>query len=394
MSHFVFTITLLASLILSPGLGTFHQPQVENDPENEAIHFIELLSQGKYAEAYAPFDEPMRKAISPQGLQEIWEDLVTKYGNYQSVGQVRVEQAGRYTAANVHTYFERAEVNIRVVFSETGQISGLFYTPLLTTGSIPVGLIIAFAFTGIFTIIYPVLVGLFTKKRFGVSWKYFFYGAGIFIIFQLITRIPIISLIEGLFGRQLRSTTWLLAAWVIVLSFTAGLFEETGRYVGYRWMMNRDPKTWKVGVMYGLGHGGIESIILVGLNNLIAMVIILFFPYIQSFLPQEVSGVLAQQVGGLVGIPDWMPILAAWERLWILPVHVALSVIVLQTFRRSSFKWVWLAIAFHTLVNLFVVGLALLVPLRPAQQPVISSLPVMVVGLLAIWIAWRLRDEE
>lgn len=388
-------LPFLFSTLFPPSANLFHPIQSGGEIEKEAVIFIKLLSQRKYEEAYSSFDEPMQKAISLQGLQDIWEGLLTKYGAYQSVGEIRIEKAGQYTAANVHTTFERGDINIRVVYSQTGQISGLFYTPLFTKpDSIPGGLIVAFALSGVFTIIYPVLLGFFFNKRSGASWKFFFLGMGIFIIFQLATRIPLVSIIEGVFGRQLRSTTWLLAAWVIFLSFTAGLFEETGRYVGYRWMMARDPKTWKVGVMYGLGHGGIESMVLVGLNNLVVPITVLAYPLLQPWLPGEIQGALGQQLGGLIGLPDWLPLLAAWERLWTIPVHVALSVIVLQVFRRGSVRWLWLSITLHTLVNLFVIGLVMMIPLRPEQQPILSSLPVFIVGVLAVWVIWHFRESK
>jgi len=201
-------------------------------------------------------------------------------------------------------------------------------------------------------------------------------------------------MIEVMFGRQLRATPWILAIWIIFLSFTAGLFEEFGRYVGYRWMMNRDPKTWKIGVLYGLGHGGIESIILVGVNNLAAFGLLLFLPVIQRIFPQEITGALNQQVALLTGIPSWMPLLASWERFWTIPVHVALSVIVLQVFIRRGIKWLWMAIGFHTIVNLFVVGLVTILPISAEKNPILVSIPVAIVGLLAVWIIWRFRVSE
>src|SRR5689334_5926286 len=42
------------------------------------------------------------------------------------------------------------------------------------------------------------------------------------------------------------------------VAVTAGLFEEVGRYVGYRFFMRREPKTWSKAVMFGLGHEGLD----------------------------------------------------------------------------------------------------------------------------------------
>jgi acetoacetyl-CoA synthetase len=44
--------------------------------------------------------------------------------------------------------------------------------------------------------------------------------------------------------------------------------------------------------------------------------------------------------------------LAAFERLWTLPIQVAFSILVLQVFTRRSLVWLWLAIGGHALVDL------------------------------------------
>jgi uncharacterized membrane protein YhfC len=364
----------------------------EDELKEKAAAFIEQLSEGQYEEATTAFDQTMLGALPPAGLQKIWEDLNLSFGAYQSTGEVTTQTSGEYTAVIVETHFERAVLNLRVVFNRSGQISGFFYTVARSTASASVWQLLAVAVTALFTILFPVLVAAYAHRRLSVPWRYFAFGMGVFILFQLLTRIPVIQLIEGLFGAQIRSSRWLFAAWLVLLCFTAGLFEETGRYVGFRWMARHDPKTWPMGVMFGLGHGGIESIILVGVNSLVSFFLLLFLPAIQSRLPAEVSGPLAQAVSTISAAPAWQILLAAWERLWTLPVHVALSVIVLQVFRRSNVRWLWLAILLHAAVNLVVVGLPLLVSLPSPVAPLFSSGLVFLAGLLALWAIFRLRD--
>jgi uncharacterized membrane protein YhfC len=47
-------------------------------------------------------------------------------------------------------------------------------------------------------------------------------------------------------------------------SLTAGVFEETARYIAYRFLLKEH--NMENGLIYGVGHGGIESIMLVGVN--------------------------------------------------------------------------------------------------------------------------------
>jgi len=92
--------------------------------------------------------------------------------------------------------------------------------------------------------------------------------------------------------------------------------------------------------------------------------------------------------------PNWYPLLAAWERLWTVPVHVALSVVVLQVFRRKQTRWLWLAILLHTAVNLVIVGLSTWIKLPGIDSALLSSALVLLAGAGAVWLALRLREKN
>ena len=61
--------------------------------------------------------------------------------------------------------------------------------------------------------------------------------------------IPILSFIQG------------------ILAFTAGLFEETGRWIFLRFLC-RNHSSWLHGLSFGLGHGGIEAVWVLSLGIL------------------------------------------------------------------------------------------------------------------------------
>jgi uncharacterized membrane protein YhfC len=238
----------------------------------------------------------------------------------------------------------------------------------------------------------PVVLAIVVRRRLGVGWRYFGYGALIFFLFQLISRLPAVQVIQALIAPQLQASRALLLAWVAILSVSAGLFEEIGRYIGYRWLMRREEKTWRKAVMYGLGHGGLESMLLVAGLSLLSLINLLVLPSVIGTLPPEQRTLVERQLAALAALPDWAPLLGAWERLWILPVHIALSVMVLQMFRRGSVVWLWLAVVAHTLVNLVAIGL--LQVLGPDRISTMLAVEVIIAafGLAALWIIWRLRD--
>ncbi len=244
-----------------------------------------------------------------------------------------------------------------------------------------------------FMILYPLVLAFIARRRLRVSWRYFGYGALIFFLFQLISRVPLVTILGTVLAPQLKSSPVFLYAWLIMLPLTAALFEEFGRYIGYRWLMRKEEKTWDKAVMYGLGHGGLESIVLVGGLGLITLVNILVLSQINlNTLPASQHAQVVQQLATINAQPVWYPLLGAWERLWAVPFHVAMSVVVLQVFRRGQMRWLWLAVLLHTLLDLIAVMLPQLLGSGFNTTLLIEGI-VALFGILSIWIIWRLRDR-
>jgi len=45
-------------------------------------------------------------------------------------------------------------------------------------------------------VLYPVVLAVIARRKLGVGWRYFWYGAAIFFAFQLLTRVPAVQLIQ------------------------------------------------------------------------------------------------------------------------------------------------------------------------------------------------------
>ncbi len=163
------------------------------------------------------------------------------------------------------------------------------------------------------------------KRQYLVS---FLLGMLTFTVSQLVLRIPLLTLASGqawYVSFAVGSPILLL----LLLSFTAGLFEETGRYLVMRFIMKRH-HSWGDGVSFGLGHGGIEAVTIVG--------------------PEWVK-MLATQTVLLSLASPLLIVTSGVERLLTLVVHVGLSLIVLQGVATKK-TWLWpVAILLHTWVN-------------------------------------------
>ena len=244
-----------------------------------------------------------------------------------------------------------------------------------------------------FAILYPLVLAFIAHRRLNISWKYFGYGALIFFLFQIISRVPIVTALGGVLAPQLRASRVFLYIWLAVLALTAGLFEEVGRYVGYRWLMRREEKTWSKAVMYGIGHGGLESMVLIaGLGLLTLLNLIVLSSINLNSLPASQHDQVVQQLKALSAQPGWFPLIALWERLWTLPVQVALSVIVLQVFRRNNIGWLWLAILAHAVVDFVPVALLQVLGASTGVY-LLVELIVAIFGATGVLVIWKLRDR-
>ncbi|HZU02325.1 MAG TPA: YhfC family glutamic-type intramembrane protease [Ktedonobacteraceae bacterium] len=245
----------------------------------------------------------------------------------------------------------------------------------------------------VFVIVYPLMLAILAHRRFGVSWRYFGFGALIFFLFQIISRVPAVQLIQGAITPQLTASKTLLIVWLTILTITAGLFEEMGRYVGYRWLMGREEKTWRKAVMYGIGHGGLESMLLVGGLLLLTLVQVIAFSSINlNTLSASQHALVVQQLNAINAQPTWTTLLQVWERFWAVPFHIAMSVVVLQVFRRNNIGWLWLAILAHALLDFMAAVLPQVLGSSVSSALIVEGW-VASAGIVSLWIIWKLRDH-
>lgn len=255
------------------------------------------------------------------------------------------------------------------------------------------GWLIADAISVAFMIVYPIVVAIWVHRRLKVGWRYFGYGALIFFLFQLVTRVPAIQITQAALAPRLRSEPALLWGWLLVAALTAGLFEEVGRYVGYRWLMRGQDKTWSRAVMYGVGHGGLEAWFTAVLAGTTLINVIVLSQMGLTSVPPAARAQVAQQFAVLNAQPIWFPLLGAWERLWTLPVQVGLSVLVLQVFRQGSLRWLWLAILAHTFVDFTAIALGQVTVISPIPRTLLIEGLVAVFGIIGLLVIRRFRDE-
>ncbi|MBQ8233346.1 MAG: YhfC family intramembrane metalloprotease [Lachnospiraceae bacterium] len=191
------------------------------------------------------------------------------------------------------------------------------------------------------------------KKKVVSAW---FLGAAGFSVTQILIRTPILTVL-GLLPDFQDFVMAHYVAYVLILAFTAGLFEVAGRYVVAKLL--RKELTFERGLAAGLGHGGIEAMILIGItyiNNLVYAVMINTGTF---DIIVEQTAALGVDTAGLLTLKDtflttpaYIFCLAGYERILTMISHTAMSLIVCYyVTQKQDLKGVLICLAFHTLLD-------------------------------------------
>lgn len=183
-----------------------------------------------------------------------------------------------------------------------------------------------------------------------------FLGAAGFFVLQIILRLPILSILSLMPGFQAFAENNYVV-YVLILGFTAGLFEVIGRLVVAKLMSKN--LTYERSIAAGLGHGGIEAMLLIGMtyiNNLLYAGMInggTFDVTVEqtAALGVDVSSLLAAK-DALINTPSYLFGLAGYERLLTIICHTAMSLLVCYfVYKKQTMKGVLIALIIHTMLD-------------------------------------------
>ena len=122
--------------------------------------------------------------------------------------------------------------------------------------------ILAIIFTMFVSIGGPVFLCFLVVKKFHAKLYPAVIGAAAFVFFVLVLESLMHRAVLGVTGDVITGNIWLYGLYG---GLTAGLFEETGRYLAMRLYMKKS-LTKENSLMYGVGHGGIEAVMIVGMS--------------------------------------------------------------------------------------------------------------------------------
>lgn len=171
--------------------------------------------------------------------------------------------------------------------------------------------------------------------------------------------------------------------YVLYGCLAAGLFEETGRWVGLRLLCRRDASP-VTGFAYGVGHGGIEAVLLVGVSCAANLFLLLSLR-----AGGAVPAAARAQAEALAAAQPLTFLAPGVERIGAIALHIALSMLMWMVVTRRLPAWFYLAgVALHALTN---VGAALYRTGVLTGVWTVELITLAAVAAVCVFVGWLYR---
>jgi uncharacterized membrane protein YhfC len=177
-------------------------------------------------------------------------------------------------------------------------------------------------------------------------------GAVAFIIFALILERIVHSIVYKNFSIREKPFIFILYA-----PFMAGIFEETARFISFK-ILKKKFTGIITGLSYGIGHGGIESVLLAGFSMMAGLVLSILIntgniEIITGKLQGETLDLLIIQLSTISTTPSYMFLLSGVERIFAISIQISLSVMVFYSVFCKNKLWLFpLTILLHAIIDI------------------------------------------
>ena len=207
------------------------------------------------------------------------------------------------------------------------------------------------------TVVFPVGVGFWLNKKYQVPWRIFTYGVMGYLVMQAVVAL----ILSGVNSLVVNGTLVLSEAGLNTLQLVLNIVLAAVLGVVIRWAIVKffpeKLDTLEAAFGMGVGYGGAESVMLVGLPLLITFITMLTHLDYQSpsagLDPDMVS-----QLAALWEVSPWIPLVGSIERLASLVMHLTVTMLVFRFFLLQKKVYLLAAVGVELAVNGLVVGLS------------------------------------
>ena len=236
----------------------------------------------------------------------------------------------------------------------------------------------------------PIGLLIYARTKLGANIIWAGIGAVTFIVFALLLEQILHTIVFGLFGETMNGNTFIKA---IYGGLAAGAFEEVGRFISMN-LFKKKNLSKQNSFMYGVGHGGIEAIIIVGLTSIsnLATSFMINAGMLEtslSVLDEQTREATLNQVSSLWTSHPSMFYFGGVERIFAIALQVCLSYIVYRAVKDGKIQLLFLAIGLHAFVDFVTV---LVNAFAPAI--VVELVLIVIVAIIAPLVYKKYSDEE
>ena len=219
----------------------------------------------------------------------------------------------------------------------------------------------------------PIALCILLKRKTAAKLSDMLLGAVTFVLSALVLEQLLHLAANALFGEALANNRWLYALYG---GAAAAVFEECGRLIAMKCFLKKR-LTKQTALMYGAGHGGIESVLIGGLSCISNLSTALTInsgamETMMAGLDEAARASTMAAVSQLCTLPPYTFCLVGVERLLAMALQLCLSYLVYRAVRyrrRGSFA---AALGIHFAVDAGVVILSGFLPV-PAVEAVLAA---------------------
>ena len=250
--------------------------------------------------------------------------------------------------------------------------------------------IIGMCFTLLISFGLPIGLLLYAMNKLKAKMISFWIGAATFVVFALVLEQLLHIGMINQFGEALTGNILIKA---IYGGLAAGIFEEVGRFISMKLFMKRFLNKENA-FMYGVGHGGIEAMIIVGLttvSNLISAYMI-NTGLMEKSLELLDSDIKQQTIDQLSLLWTTSPVdfyMAGVERVVAITLHLSLSYIVYRAVKDGKIQLLFLSIALHAFADFVTVMVAGYAPVI-----VVEIVLIVIVSIIAVFVYKKFSAEQ
>jgi len=214
---------------------------------------------------------------------------------------------------------------------------------------VTIALLVTMIITGLLCMALPLTVFVLLRRRLVLRWSVFGIGMLTFLVSQVVLRLPWQIPLSQAAVAHGWTTGWSGVLLGLGAAVTAGVFEEGGRYLTYRWLVKRPTRSDAIAL--GLGHGGFESIVLVGVSIVASGLVMFLVSRGALTLPADQNAALQPTLDKLADTAWYEQLVALLERASALSCHVAMSALVYAAYVRRKWLPLWGALGLHIVLD-------------------------------------------